>query len=30
MESFADIVDEIAPAVVNISTSKAISGGPGR
>jgi serine protease Do len=25
MESFADIVDEIAPAVVNISTSKAIS-----
>ncbi len=30
MESFADIVDEIAPAVVNISTSKAVSsGGPG-
>ncbi|MEM8950754.1 MAG: DegQ family serine endoprotease [Pseudomonadota bacterium] len=27
MESFADIVDDIAPAVVNISTSKAISGG---
>ena len=29
MESFADIVDDIAPAVVNISTSKAVSGGPG-
>ena len=29
MESFADIVDDIAPAVVNISTSKAISGGSG-
>ena len=27
MESFADIVDDIAPAVVNISTSKAVSGG---
>ncbi len=27
MESFADIVDDIAPAVVNISTSKAIAGG---
>ena len=26
MESFADIVDDIAPAVVNISTSKAIGG----
>ncbi len=29
MESFADIVDDIAPAVVNISTSKAITGGGG-
>ncbi|MEZ5930519.1 MAG: DegQ family serine endoprotease [Alphaproteobacteria bacterium] len=29
MESFADIVDDIAPAVVNISTSKAITGGAG-
>ena len=27
MESFADIVDDIAPAVVNISTSKAIGAG---
>jgi len=30
MESFADIVDDIAPAVVNISTSKAITGGAGQ
>lgn len=29
MESFADIVDDIAPAVVNISTSKAIASGGG-
>ncbi|MEM7043691.1 MAG: Do family serine endopeptidase [Pseudomonadota bacterium] len=29
MESFADIVDDIAPAVVNISTSKAVSSGSG-
>ncbi|MGI9508080.1 MAG: Do family serine endopeptidase [Geminicoccaceae bacterium] len=30
MESFADIVDDIAPAVVNISTSKAIGGAGGQ
>lgn len=29
MESFADIVEEIAPAVVNISTSKAVGSGQG-